>query len=476
MASATALPLDGAISGAEAMISREGRPNVLLITVDDLNDWVGCLGGHPDVKTPNIDRLAQRGVLFTNAHCSAPACNPSRVSFLTGLRPSTTGIYDNDQLFRRSLPDVVTMPQDFMANGYRVVGGGKVFHRTDAVSWHEYFPSMTETIPDDPEPPEPIHASIPDVGRFFVWEALDMPEAEMGDQRVARWAERELKKEYDRPFFLAVGIHRPHMPWHVPKKYFDMYPPDKVTLPWADRRDLADLPPLARRFAVRTRIFDHVVDHDQWRNAVSAYLASITFADAQVGQVLDALDQSPHARETIVVLWGDNGLHLGEKWHWGKSTLWEESTRCALIFDVPGITKAGRICRRAAGMLDVYPTLSELCGLPLRKDLEGVSMLSLLKDPLASWDRPALTTHLRGNHALRSERWRYIRYNDGTEELYDHDQDPMELRNLSGDSQYTQIKADLARWLPKADAPPALGASPEKGNNEAIAYLRELLE
>jgi arylsulfatase A-like enzyme len=441
---------------AFSMERAKHKPNVLFIAIDDLNDWVGCLGGHPDVKTPNLDRLAERGVLFTNAFCSAPACNPSRASLLTGILPSTSGVYHNPQPWRPVLPDAVTIPQHFMAHGYRAVGGGKIFHGRypDPPSWYEYFPSKKKTKPADPVPPNRPLNGIPNTAHFD-WGPVDVVDGEMGDWKVADWAIKELDKEHDRSFFLAVGIFRPHLPWYVPPKYFDMYPPDKISLPNVNEDDLDDVPPIGRKIAKPDGDHKRVIEHNQWRKAVSAYLASISFADACVGRVIDALDRSPYAKNTVIVLWSDHGWHLGEKLHWRKFALWEEATHNVLMMVVPGITEPGGRCSRTVSMIDIYPTLIDVCGLSSRKELAGKSLLPLLENPKAAWNRPALTTHGRNNHSIRSERWRYIRYRDGTEELYDHEEDELEWVNLANKPEYADVRKELARWLPAINAPDA---------------------
>ena len=430
-----------------------GRPNVLFIAVDDLNDWIGCLGGHPDARTPNIDRLAKRGVLFTNAQCAAPLCNPSRAALMTGVRPATSGVYTNHQPFRPVLPDAVTIPQHFTAHGYRAVGGGKIFHGRypDPKSWQAYFPSQRKNKPADPLPAGRPLNGIKGAAHFD-WGPVDVKDEAMGDWKVTDWAGRKLARQHDTPFFLACGIYRPHLPWYVPQKYFDLFPPDKVTLPKVKKDDLSDVPRIGRQMAAARGDHQRVISTNNWEKAVSGYLASMAFADACVGRVLDALDASPHAKNTIVVLWGDHGWHLGEKLHWRKFTLWEEACRCPLMIAAPGVTKPGGVCTRPVNLMDIYPTLIDLCGLTPREEIEATSLVPLLKDPAAKWDRPALTTHGRNNHALRSERWRYIRYRDGSEELYDHADDELEWTNVADRKEYAAVKKDLARWLPTVNA------------------------
>jgi len=448
-----------AVRGPSAIAQdRKDRPNVLFIAIDDLNDWIGCLGGHPDVKTPNLDRLAARGVLFTNAHCSAPACNPSRASLMTGIHPSTSGVYHNPNPWRKSpvLENAVTLPQHFMAHGYRAVGGGKIYHGgfPDPPSWQAYFPSQIKNKPNDPMPENRPLNGIPRT-RHFDWGPVPVEDEAMGDYKVADWAIGELQKKHDKPFFLGCGFFRPHLPWYVPQKYFDMYPLDKVTLPNVKQDDLNDVPSIGKQMAKPQGDHRKVLEHKQWAKAVQGYLASISFTDACLGRLIDAFDKSDYRDNTVIVLWSDHGWHLGEKLHWRKFALWEEATHNVMMMIAPGLTQANQRCSRPVTLLDIYPTLIELCQLRDKPELEGQSLVPLLKDPGAVWDRPALTTHGRDNHSLRTEKWRYIRYSDGTEELYDHDQDqdPLEWTNLAAIPKYAETKKKLAAYLPKTNVP-----------------------
>ena len=307
------------------------QPNVLFIAVDDLNDWIGCLGGHPDARTPNVDRLAKRGVLFTRSYCAAPACNPSRAALMTGIRPSTSGVYHNDQSWRKAMPRVETLPQHFMRHGYHALGCGKIYHGRfpDAASWHDYLakgrdPKPVREVLDDP------HSRAGGI----VWGVLDVPDQKMNDYTMVSWAIDVLNRDHDRPFFLACGIYRPHMPWQVPRKYYDMFPLERISLPKTLDGDLDDVPAAGRQMA-KQRDHRNILDTDNWRHAVQAYLASMAFADAQVGRLLDAFDRSAYAENTIIILWGDHGWHLGEKRHWRKFALWEEATRAPLMIAAP---------------------------------------------------------------------------------------------------------------------------------------------
>ncbi|MBI1390652.1 MAG: sulfatase-like hydrolase/transferase [bacterium] len=428
------------------------RPNVLFIAVDDLNDWIGCLGGHPDTKTPNLDRLANRGVLFTRCYCSAPACNPSRASLLTGIRPSSSGVYLNSQPWRPAMPDAVTLPMWFKQNGYSTAGRGKLFHggySYDPPAWDEYVKQGS-----NPEPPVKPLNGIKNTAHFD-WGPVDAADDDMDDFKVVEWGADFLNQKHDQPFFLACGLFRPHLPWYAPKKYFDEFPPETITLPNVNENDLDDVPPAGVKMAKPDGDHRRVTETHNWRKAVASYLACIHFTDAMLGRLLDALEQSQYADNTIIVLWGDHGWHLGEKLHWRKFALWEEATRMPFIVSVPGSAQNGARCDRTVTLLDVYPTLVELCGLKTNPALEGVSLTPLLHDPRREWNRPAVTTYGRNNHSVRSERWRYIRYEDGSEELYDHDADPLEWTNLASDARFEPVRRDLSRWMPEINAPDA---------------------
>ncbi len=433
-----------------------GKPNVLFVAIDDLNDWVGCLGGHPDVKTPNLDKLAKRATLFTHSYCSAPACGPSRASLMTGISPARSGVYVNKQNSWRNpmMAKATTLPQHFMAAGYESLGSGKIYHGPHAhpASWDEYWPSKTVSRPVDPRPPKRPWGGGKAARSHFDWGPLNVPAEKMGDMQVADWVIGQLNATHAKPFFLACGFYRPHLPWYVPKRFFDLYPLESVTLPNAKADDLDDVPPAGVAMAKPDGDHKRVVDADQWRKAVQGYLASISFADHCVGRVIDALDKSPHADNTLIVLWSDHGWHLGEKLHWRKFALWEEATHNIILFAGRGI-KPQR-CDTPVTLLDIYPTLIDLCGLPKRADLDGMSLAPLLANPSAAWPRPALTTEGHKNHSLRTKRWRYIRYADGSAELYDHSNDELEWTNLAGKPEYAEVIASLAKWLPKTDAPP----------------------
>jgi len=455
------------LSVAVPLAQNDPGPDVLFVSVDDLNDWVGVLGGHPQARTPNIDALAARGMLFTNAHSPSALCNPSRTALLTGLRPSTTGVYDNGQDWRRMdvFSGVSTLPRYFHEQGYRTLGAGKVFHAhtfgaggffglNDPLAWDAFYPSLTRQLPDEVGPyNRPANGNPGFLG--FDWSAVVADDNAMGDGQVVSWIERQLLAETGSPRFVAAGIYRPHLPWYVPQSYLDLYPLDGVELPPTLATDLDDVPPIARPGTLQsTQMHEWVLQEGVWKEGVQAYLASVSFADAMVGRLMDALDRSGRADRTIVVLWGDHGFHLGEKARWRKMTLWEESTHVPLIVVAPGLTTPGSRSSEAVSLMDIYPTLTELAGLTTPSHIEGQSLMAQLRDPAATRDAPAVTTYGYNNHAVRDERYRYIRYRDGSEELYDHQADPNEWTNLSGTPGYDRAKADLARWLPAVNVEP----------------------
>lgn len=451
---------------AEAADARR-RPNVLFIAIDDQNDWVGCLKGHPLVKTPHIDALAARGTLMTNAHCQAPLCNPSRTSLMLGLRPSTTGIHGLEPWFRNvpEFRDRVALPQYFAANGYQTLSTGKLYHsaRRDppqgklAPEFQVWGPAggFGTRPPMRLTPPTPQGNPLVDWG---VW-PLDNDDSSKGDTQITDWAIERLRgPASDQPFFLGVGYFLPHVPCYATQKWFDLYPDDDSVLPLIQPNDRDDTPRSSwyLHWQLPEVRLKWLQQHNQWRNIVRSYLACTSFVDSQVGRLLQTLDGTGQRDNTIIVLWGDHGWHLGEKEITGKNTLWDRGTRVPLIWAGPGITP-GQTCGRPAELLDIFSTLIDLCGLPARDDLEGISLAPQLKDASASRERPAITSHNQGNFGIRTEKWRYIRYADGAEELYDMQTDPHEWINLA--STRRGVCADLAKWIPKRDAGPAPGSA-----------------
>ena len=446
----------GGMCGYERMVHAAHPKNILFIAIDDLNHWVGHLGRHPQAKTPNIDRLATSGVTFTNAYCTAPACNPSRASLLSGMRPSTTGCYLNPHNWHVGISEDKLLNSCLGKHGYRVYGAGKIYHGQERGGfWDEYFDGRIASPARHPEAKNDGVGGI----RFY---PLDGRDEDMPDHQVVNWCIEKLQQKRQQPFFIACGLVKPHMPFSVPKKWFDLFPLESIQLPPWKSDDLDDIPNAGLKMAKANGDHADILKSGRWKEAVQAYLATCAFCDYQVGRMLEGLEQSGHRDDTLVVLWSDHGWSLGEKSHWRKFALWEEPTRTVLVWRVPGLTSAGTICKRPVDYLSIYPTILDLVDIPFPAHLEGQSLKPLLSRVDAAWDVSAITTHGRGHHAIRTERWRYIRYANGGEELYDEQNDPLEYENLADRPEYVNIKTSLQQQLPKDEAIPL----PERVNQK----------
>ena len=473
------------LTGCGTVETRD-QPDVLFIAVDDLNTWIGAMGGHPQTKTPNIDALAARGMLFTNAHAPGAACLPSRVSILTGVNAFNSGVYSMRGDWRENprLNGITTLPRHFRDHGYETLGAGKIFHahtysirgftgQQDKSAWHAYFPSIDRQIPDEVFPAsgqtdgDAVGNGI-STGHFDFFPTVTTDDA-MGDGQVVNWVIERMATEHEGPRFFAAGLYRPHLPWYVPQKYFDMHPVEDVRLPPYLETDLDDVPEAYSELIgiepdLDTTTMDWVKEGGtrKWQEAVQGYLASISFADAMVGRLIDALDASGRADNTIIVLWADHGFHLGEKDVWGKMTLWDESTQVPFIIVAPGVTTPGSSSDEAVSTHSIYPTLVELVGLDRPDFVDGTSLVPLLRDPNRSWDDVAITTYGDyGNFTVRDDRYRYIVYANGEEELYDTEVDPNQWTNMANEPQYGALKRELADRIPPSDshAPEVVGES-----------------
>lgn len=445
--------------GSIAGIAAE-KKDVVFIIVDDLNDWVGVMGGHPQTQTPNIDALASRGVLFNNAHCNAPQCGPSRKSLLQGLHPKSTGRYFNstkrpaffgDQPMKgitsKTPPNNdIDFRNYFMQQGYRVVTGGKVGHGREKGKFDEYFPK-----------PKDLKGNWTDEKKNLWREGgpHNHPDTETGDYKVAQWAIREWNKKSDKPLLMTVGFYRPHRPFNAPKAYFDTFPLESIQLPaLPEFDDLEDLPEYGKALArsnAHKNLFKPRTVHEQilylggeteWKYMVQSYLACINYVDTQIGLFLEALKSNPRGRDTVIVLTGDHGWNLGEKEHWCKAALWRNTTRVPYIVVVPGVTKEGSVNNQPISLVDTFPTLCDLGGIEKPDHIEGKSILPSLVDPAAK-RAPAFISYGPENIAVQTERYRYIRYEDGSEELYDHNKDPHEWTNQSNNPEFASIKEKL---------------------------------
>jgi arylsulfatase A-like enzyme len=442
------------------------RPNVVFIAIDDQNDWIGHMGGHPLASTPHLDALAARGTTMLNAHCQAPLCNPSRTSLMLSLRPTTTGVYGLAPWFRTldQWQDRVALPQHFHSHGYRTLSTGKIYHggaggpQQRQREFDVWGPAGGVGV----KPEKKLIGPTPmGDNPLMDWGVFPHRDEDKGDYQVASWAVEQIRAApKDQPFFLAAGFFLPHVPCYTTQTWYDLYPDDDTVLPVIREDDRDDTPRFSwyLHWSLPEPRLKWVREQNQHRNLVRSYLACTSFVDAQIGRILAALEEVGLADNTIVVVWGDHGWHLGEKAITGKNTLWDDGTRVPLIFAGPGVSGGGR-CSQPAELLDIYPTLIELCGLTPRDDLEGISLVPQLRDAATKRARPAITSHNQGNHGIRSERWRYIRYADGSEELYDHASDPHEWTNVAARAEHAAVLAEHRRSLPQVDLPPAANSA-----------------
>jgi arylsulfatase A-like enzyme len=426
------------LDGLSPLRAEEQRPHFVFIAVDDLNDWIGCMGGHPQAKTPNIDRLAKRGILFTNAHCAAPVCLASRTAVLSGRYPQTTGVLSNWGAERgKAPPKAQQLPMRLAANPRHRIQAGP--GQRDWVLPLNGLPSERNADTND--------------GESFDWGPTQVSDEEFGDTRITSWAMSKLAEPRKEPLFLGVGYYRPHIPLFAPQQDFQDYPPvQEIRLPNVDEQDLNDLGPAGQKVAldaITAGTHSLVVKHQQWQSAALAYLACITYVDRQVGRLIQALDESKYAENTWIILWSDHGWHLGEKQHWGKWTPWRQSTRVPLIIVPPRNQQAirGATCAEAVSLVDVYPTLLEIARIAPASHAQGASLVPLLKAPEQQTERAVLTTVGAGNYALSTRDWRYIRYSTGEEELYDIATDPHEWTNLVQKAQFKDKRIELQQKL-----------------------------
>ncbi|MCC6353651.1 MAG: sulfatase [Verrucomicrobiae bacterium] len=463
------------------------RYNVLFLMADDMNNSMSCYG-HPIVKTPNLDRLASRGVRFERAYCQYPLCGPSRNSMLTGLYPNSEGILTNGQIFRQTIPSHVSLPQAFRLSGYFAGRIGKMYHynvpnsigtngHDDPGSWEmELNPAGCDRLEEEPDIFSLVKGQF---GGTLSWYASPRPDERHTDGLMAadaEWVLERCARQKDRPFFLAVGFFRPHTPYVAPRPYFDRFPVADMPVIRGVEEDQKDVPKAA--LASRHKVQDEMTD-DLRRQAVQAYFASATFMDAQVGKVLAALDRLGLAESTIIVFTSDHGYHLGEHGLWQKLSLFEGSARVPLFIVAPGVAKAGAVAKAPVGLLDLYPTLAELCGVKAPDNLQGQSLVPMLRDPSSDgrgWALSQITLPGRGGkvartgYSLRTPRWRYTEWGEAAaegRELYDHDADPKEITNLAERPEHAAAVAELSGQLRaaiKASLPPS-GTVPQVGTN-----------
>lgn len=439
------------------------RPNVILITIDDLNRYIGVMDGL--AYTPNIDALAKEGMLFTNAHATFPACNPSRASFLTGLRPETTGHFTNSGNFRDQPGNdkLVTLPQYFQSKGYEAVAAGKIFHKgrggrpnedpeSDPQSWDMQWKGWTGTPGKEDFLNEDGYAKWHDgertdyLGKFGFWGPIKQQTHQTGDWKLTKFGAEYLNEDHEKPFFLAIGIFRPHSPQIAPKEFFDLYPLEEVPMPEIPDNDMDDIPGI-RKKNFSTDFVRLVKEKEQLQLAMQGYLASISYADACLGQLMDALRASQYADNTIVMLVSDHGFQLGHKDRWEKYALWNLATQVPMIVTYPGMKNKGEATNASVSLLDMFPTLVDLAGFKTPKHLQGNSLKPLLEDPESDWSHPAIVTFPEGNYAVKKDNWNYILYQNGAEELYDLSKDPNEYNNLARNKEFSSVMERLKQYL-----------------------------
>jgi arylsulfatase A-like enzyme len=436
------------------------KPNVLYIIMDDMNDWANYLGGNIQAKTPNLDRLAARGVSFTNAYTAVPLCNPSRTAMMTGMQPYKTGVYNNMQPISNApvANNSLMMPQHFRNNGYVTLAAGKVFHTKPT-------PEVMGKMWDDMQQidggygPFPKNSKLPPElqERWQNMEEWIGPDTDFPDVRNSQKVIDFIGEKHNNPFFVAMGFYRPHTPWTAPKRYFDRYDINEIKRPETIPNDLNDIPAYAIDHFIGSRQMEKQgslsKNGNYWEQMIRAYLACVSFADDRVGMILDALDHSPYADNTWIVLVGDNGFHHGEKERWGKSALWREACHVPLIIVPPKKDKRvtpGK-CTPAVCSIDIYPTLIEACNLPpVENQLAGNSLMPLLKNTSATWNKPCISTFLPGNFVIHSGPWNFIQYADGSRELYNVKNDENEFINLAKTPEYKAITDSLSSFLPRS--------------------------
>lgn len=444
---------------ASDTVENNNHPNVLFIAVDDMNDWAGCLRNHPGVKTPNIDRLAESGMIFTNAHCQAPISGPSRTSIMTGLYPHSTGVYlqlSDTELKKKSkrIAESVFLPDYFEQFGYKTIGVGKLFHNGDNVGGFDeyggFYPNGSfhqkseQRMNYNPEWFTKTWRTITD------WGPLDNKDSDMPDYQIAEWAISQINKKHESPFFMGVGFILPHTPWQLPKKWFDLFPESEMVTPPYLPDDMDDIPEISKMIHDMPQMptTEWLKQSGKWKSLIQSYLASLAFVDTQIGKVIDALRNSEYADNTIIALFSDHGYHMGEKNRTCKHSLWERSTHVPLIFSGPGI-KSGQAYNKAVGLIDIYPTLIDLCGIRKNVDNEGISLKRYIDNPNLNRNEPVYCTYGKGNTSVYLDNYHLISYEDGSCELYDMSKDPNEWYNLANNIEYCHILSSLRECLPK---------------------------
>jgi len=471
----------GILSCDRLLTKAEQNPNIIFISIDDLNDWVGFLG-HQQAITPHMDKLAARGYSFINAHCPAPVCGPSRTAILTGMQPVTLGIYDNNIKFSRDLPKVISLPEHFRKNNYKVFGVGKLFHggtsNVPKTAFDEYggkkgsaAPFTSSDLQNSKQ--NPFHTvnksgkifklplnGIPadrywNKAHTFDWGAVDLPDSLFSDRKSVDWAIEKIDQIGDEPFLLSVGFERPHQPLFNPKRFHDLYPLKSIRLPDVPEEDLEDLPHRAKQLALYPQTsgrHESVIKFGQWENAVASYLASVSFVDDLIGDLVKALDDRNLIEKTWIVLWSDHGWHLGEKQHWGKATGWFRSTRVPFLIVPPHGNpryKKSKKVNHMVNLLDLAPTMADIAGIPHQNKWEGRSLMPILDQKVEDWEGFTITTFSIGSHTVSTPNWQLISYYDGSFELYNLTNDSHQFKNIADLPSSLEIIDKLKKYIPE---------------------------
>lgn len=442
------------INDVKGQDNASSRPNILFISVDDLNHWVEYIQRNDQIKTPNLNRLVKRGVSFTKAYSPGTSCSPSRTAIMSGMRPSTSGSYSNKDNWHDYVEEGTALNHILKKNGYNTYCTGKIYHNQNG----DYRSGWTENPITKVKKFSSTQAKFKSKNKkaegYSTTVNTKVTDTDISDWYMVDYCKEKLMEKHEKPFFLACGFVKPHLPWIVPQKYYDMYPLETIKLPPHLENDLEDIPLAGKKIGFGVKEHEKIVSNDNWKIAVQSYMAAISYMDMNLGRLLDAVEKSPYNDNLVIVLFGDHGWHLGEKSHWRKFTLWEEGSHTPLIWSIPGVTPKNKICKKPLDLMSLFPTICELANIPRPTYVEGENIMPLLKNPeLSSWDKAAITTHGLNKHAIRIQNWRYIKYQDDSEELYNHIDDPYEYKNLASLPEMRPIIQKLKNYLPKINTP-----------------------
>ncbi|WP_281990625.1 sulfatase [Aquimarina aggregata] len=434
-------------------LQSQSKPNILFIPVDDLNHWVEFIKRNDQVKTPNLNRLVKRGVSFTKAYSPGTSCSPSRTAIMSGMRPSTSGSYKNKDNWKDYVKEGTALNHILKNNGYNTYATGKIYHNQNGDYPSGWTENYRAKVKKHSSPNSKFKSKDRKSEGYSTIVKTTVTDTDISDWYMVDYCKEKLMQKHDKPFFLACGFIKPHLPWIVPQKYYDMYPLEDIKIPPYLKNDLDDIPPTGKRIGYGVNEHKKIVENNNWKIAVQSYMATISYMDMNLGRLLDAVEESPYKDNLVIVLFGDHGWHLGEKSHWRKFTLWEEGSHTPLIWSIPGVTPKNKLCDKPVDLMSLFPTICELAKISRPSYVEGTNIMPLLKNPNTLWDKVAITTHDLNKHAIRSEHWRYIKYSNNSEELYNHKNDPYEFENIAALPEMKFVKEKLKSYLPKTNTP-----------------------